>query len=201
MGTTASSLSSDSGLIQNHITDLTNKLNLSTITIKSLETQLLQKNSIISNYKLPKSELDKLSSIANVQVLQSQNSEFQKNINELNNQVGLLQTQLNATSSSSEFVQAVQGLQKINTNLKLNISEISQIAQFGVGIFDEIIVRNKILTKTKGVLYNTYGASNLDYSNFQFPNEDIAKLGSSEFFLYYIYNILSSLNQVSSLIL
>lgn len=126
MGTTIST--SDSSFLQTQISDLTNKLNLANTTIKSLETQLQQKNAIISNYNLPKSELDKLTTIANTQVLQSQNKEFQKEINQLNKQVSLLKTQLNAASVSSEFVNVVQDLQKYNLSLQLNISEINLIA-------------------------------------------------------------------------
>lgn len=162
-------------------------------TIQSLNNQLAEKNNIIKNYNLSAAQISSLTNLAtaqtNAQELIALRAEKTANLKKISD----LEQQVSNLSPSNEFVGIVLKLQKIERDMNLSLVELRDLSVKGLTHLDDQAVRLKILKVVKTRLLLLYNSTNLNIDTVVFPNEDTALIGSSLFFLYYIYQIIDQI--------
>lgn len=165
--------------------------------IQILQNQVNTLQKTIQNYGLSPSQIQSLTALSQSQVNVTELANLKAQVNEQLKQITNLNNQLNAAAASSQYIDVVQKLQIINTDMKLNIQAILNLTITGPSVYDLTSVRVETISKIKTTLLKLYG--NDGSLKITLPNEEQALISSSEFFIYYIYSFLNSFYNVYKL--
>jgi len=165
--------------------------------IQILQNQVSTLQKTIQNYGLSPSQIQSLTTLSQSQVNVTELANLRAQVSEQLKQIENLKNQLNAAAASSQYIDVVQKLQTINTDMKLNIQAILNLTITGPSVYDLTSVRVETISKIKTTLLKLYG--NDGSLKITLPNEEQALISSSEFFIYYIYSFLNSFYNVYKL--